>query len=115
MVHVTAVFEVPATVAVNCVDSPARIFAFDGVTVTIVEPDEDPGSEGDVGLGLVVVVFAMPPQAHAASARSSGSICTAECLVEQFVVRITLYTPRLVFCLSIFSNLLATMRYWTKV
>ena len=115
MVQVTAVFEVPVTAAVNCVDSPARILAFGGVTVTIVEPEEDPGSEGDVGLGLVVVVFAMPPHAQATSARRSGSICTAECLVEQFVVRIALCTPRLVFYLPIFSNLSVTIRYWTKV
>ncbi|HEY2819707.1 MAG TPA: hypothetical protein VGJ06_01595 [Candidatus Acidoferrum sp.] len=83
------------TVAINCDVSPARTFAFDGLTVTIVEPEVDPGSDGDVG--LVVVVFAMPPHAQATSARRSGSNCTAEGLVEQFVELIALCTPRLVF------------------
>jgi hypothetical protein len=93
--HVTAVFEFPVTVAINCDELPVRTFAFDGLTVTIVEPEVAPGSEGDVG--LVVVVFAMPPHAQATSARRSGNICTAEYLVEQFAELIVLCTPRLVF------------------
>jgi hypothetical protein len=78
------VFEFPVTVAINCAELPARTFAVDGVTVTVVEPElEDPGSDG-----VVVVVFAMPPQAQATSAKRIGSICaacTAENLVELFV------------------------------
>jgi hypothetical protein len=65
------------------------MFAVDGVTVTVVEPGEL-GLEGDEGLEEVVVVFAMPPHAQATSARRSGHICTAECLVEQFTGRIAL-------------------------
>lgn len=68
--------------AVNCAVSPARTFAVDGVTVTVVEPElEDPGSDGDVG--VVVVVFAIPPHAHATSAKRIGNICAA-CTPERF-------------------------------
>ncbi len=87
--HVTAVLEFPLTVAINCADPPARTLAVDGVTVTIVEVD-DPGSAGDVGLPVVlvvVVVFAIPPHAPATSAKRIGSICaacTAENLAERF-------------------------------
>jgi hypothetical protein len=90
--HVTAVLEFPVTVAMNCAELPARTFAVDGVTVTIVEVGfDDPGSDGDVGLPVVlvvVVVFAIPPHAPATSAKRIGSICaacTAENLTELFV------------------------------
>ena len=81
--------EFPVTVAVNCAELPARTLAVDGVTVTIVEVGfEDPGSDGDVGLPVVlvvVVVFAIPPHAPATSAKRIGSnwvSCTAEHLVD---------------------------------
>ena len=35
--QVTLVFELPETVAENCKESPARILAVEGVTVTVVE------------------------------------------------------------------------------
>ena len=58
------------------------MFAVVGLIVTLVEVGEV-GSEGDVGLELVVVVFAMPPHAQATSARRNGNTCTAQGLVEQ--------------------------------
>jgi hypothetical protein len=94
--QVTAVFEFPLTIALNCAVPPARTLAVDGVTVTVVEPEfEDPGSVGDVGLPVllvVVVVFAIPPHAPATSAQRIGSICaacTAENLAERFAECIT--------------------------
>jgi hypothetical protein len=94
--HVTLEFEFPVTVAVNCADPPARTFAVDGLTVTIVDPGVVGllGLEGDVGLDppvvLVVTVFAIPPQAHATSAKSSGSTCNTGNRVERLVERIAL-------------------------
>jgi hypothetical protein len=92
--HVTLVFEFPVTVAVNCADPPARTFAVEGLTVTIVEPGVV-GFEGDVGFEppvppVVVAVFATPPHAHATSAKSSGSPCSTERLVEPLIERIAL-------------------------
>jgi hypothetical protein len=85
--QVTAVFEFPLTVAVNGNALPARMFAVDGVTVTVVEVAEpDPGSDGDVGFG-VVVVFAIPPHAHATSARKIGNMCIA-CTAERLAERL---------------------------
>ena len=82
------------TVAVNCADPPARTFAVDGLTVTIVDPGVL-GFEGEVGLDpppvlLVVTVFAIPPHAHATSARSNGAPCSTENRVELLVERIAL-------------------------
>ena len=87
--QVTLVFEFPVTVAVNCADPPARTFAVEGLTVTIVDPgvvgllgfDGDVGFEPPVGFG-VVTVFAIPPHAQATSAKSNGNICSTEDLVE---------------------------------
>jgi hypothetical protein len=63
--HVTAVFELPETTAVNCTESPARMLAAVGLTVM----DVDAGVEGDDGpLGPVVLP---PPQPHNARVRSS--------------------------------------------
>jgi hypothetical protein len=94
--QVTLEFELPVTVAVNCADPPARTFAVDGLTVTIVDPGVVGllGFEGDVGFDppvvLVVTVFAIPPHAHATSARSSGTPCSTENRVELLVERIVL-------------------------
>jgi hypothetical protein len=53
--------------------------------VTVVAPGfEFPGSDGDVGFPLllvVVVVFAIPPHAHATSAKRTGNMCAA-CATE---------------------------------
>jgi hypothetical protein len=69
------------------------MFAVVGLIVTVVEPGVL-GSDGDVGLGLLVVaVFATPPHAQVTSARRSGRVGTAERVVEQLAVRIALGTP----------------------
>lgn len=57
--QVTPVFEFPETVALNWKDSPARILAFDGVTVTVVEVGVV-GPDGVEGLLLKVVVPLQP-------------------------------------------------------
>jgi hypothetical protein len=95
--HVTLEFEFPVTVAVNCADPPARTFAVDGLTVTIVDPGVVGllGFEGEVGLEpplvlVVVTVFAIPPHAHATSASSSGNPCNIENRIELLVERIVL-------------------------
>jgi hypothetical protein len=51
--HVTLVFELPETVALNWKESPARTLAVDGVTVTVVEVGVV-GPDGADGLLLVV-------------------------------------------------------------
>jgi hypothetical protein len=76
------------------------------------------GSEGDVGLGLLVVVavFATPPHAQTTSARRSGRVCTAERIVEQLAVRIAFgHTAKAVLVLHLFWKGAAALRYWTKV
>jgi hypothetical protein len=111
----TLVFEFPDTVAVNANALPARIFAVVGLTVTIVAPGV-PGSEGDVGLGLLVVeVFATPPHAQVTSARRSGRLCTAERIFEQLAERIALGHTSKGFLLPSFWKPHARFRYWTKV
>jgi hypothetical protein len=107
--QVTLVFEFPVTVAVNCADPPARTFAVEGLTVTIVDPGVVGllGFEGDVGLDpplvpVVVAVFTMPPHAHATSARSSGSPCSTERLVEPLIERIALTHLEWFACCIIF-------------
>lgn len=57
--HVTLVFELPETVALNWKESPARILAVDGVTVTVVEVGVV-GPDGVDGLLLEVVVPLQP-------------------------------------------------------
>jgi hypothetical protein len=79
-----------------------------------------PGLEGGVGLEppvvlVVVVVFAIPPHAHATSAKSSGSPCSAERLVEPLIERIALTHLEWFAVLWIFSVSAASARYWTEV
>jgi hypothetical protein len=54
--------ELPETVAVNGNESPARMFALVGLTVTVVEV----GVEGVDGVLLEVVVALQPPSTPAA-------------------------------------------------
>lgn len=111
----TAVLEFPETVAMNANEAPARIFAVVGLTVTVVEPGVL-GSEGDVGLGLLVdAVFATPPHAQVTSARRSGRVCTTERVVEQLAVRIALGTPVKGFRAAIILEGHVRFGYWTKV
>jgi hypothetical protein len=58
--QVTAVFELPETVAVNGKESPARILAVEGATVIVVVPGAE-GVEGVEGLLFEVVVALHPP------------------------------------------------------
>jgi hypothetical protein len=107
--HVTLEFEFPVTVAVNCADPPARTFAVDGLTVTIVAPGVVGllGFEGDVGFDplvvLVVTVFAIPPHAHATSAKRRGIPWSTENRVELLVERIGLTHLALVLFLHYFQ------------
>jgi hypothetical protein len=63
--QVTAVLELPETVAVNWNDSPARMFALVGLTVTLVEVGVE-GADGVVGVLLELVVALQPPSNAAA-------------------------------------------------
>jgi hypothetical protein len=90
------------------------MLAVDGLTVTVID-DPLPGSDAEPGLGVVVVVFAMPPHAHATSAKSSGSACTAERLSERFVECIGWTHLEMVFFLQAFSSFSGIKGYWTEV
>jgi hypothetical protein len=59
--QVTAVLELPETVAVNGNESPARMFALLGLTVTEVEIGVE-GVDGVVGVLLELVVALSAPQ-----------------------------------------------------
>ena len=63
--QVTAVLELPETVAMNGNESPARMFALVGLTVTVVEVGVE-GVDGVVGVLLEVVVALQPPSDPAA-------------------------------------------------
>jgi len=63
--QVTAVLELPETVAVNGNESPARMFALVGLTVTVVEAGVE-GVDGVVGVLLEVVVALQPTSTPAA-------------------------------------------------
>jgi hypothetical protein len=63
--QVTAVLELPETVAVNGNESPARMFALLGLTVTEVEVGVE-GVDGVVGVLLELVVALQPPSNPAA-------------------------------------------------
>lgn len=68
--QLTAVFELPETVAENEKESPARMFAVAGVTVTEVEE----GVEGAVGVeGLLLeVVVPLQPQSKSTTKMESN-------------------------------------------
>jgi hypothetical protein len=70
--QVTAVLELPETVAVNKNDSPARMFALVGLTVTDVEVGVE-GVDGVVGVLLEVVVALQPPNTPAARTATTKS------------------------------------------
>ena len=71
--HVTLVFELPETVALNWKESPARILAVDGVTVTVVKVGVV-GPDGVDGLLLEVVVPLQPLSSRIAKIGSSFMI-----------------------------------------
>ena len=73
--QVTAVLELPETVAVNRNESPARMFALVGLTVMDVEVGGVEGVDGVVGVLLELVAALQPPSDPAARtpAASTGS------------------------------------------
>ena len=66
--QVMAVLELPETVAVKVNESPARMFALVGLTVTVVEVGVEgaDGADGVVGVLLELVVALQPPSNPAA-------------------------------------------------
>jgi hypothetical protein len=73
--QVTPVLELPETVAVNWNDSPARMFALVGLTVTEVEVGVEgaDGADGVVGVLLELVVALQPPSNPAARTPATTS------------------------------------------
>jgi hypothetical protein len=73
--QVTAVLELPETVAVNGNESPARMFALVGLTVTEVEVGVEgaDGADGVVGVLLELVVALQPPSNPAARTPATTS------------------------------------------
>jgi hypothetical protein len=74
--QLTAVFAFPVTVAENWKESPARIFAVVGVTVTEVEV----GVEGAVGVEGLLLEVVVPLQPQSKSSPNMESKFFVECM-----------------------------------
>jgi len=77
--QVTAVFELPVTVAVNANELPARIFAVVGETLTATAP----GVDGCEGLGLLGDEEAAVPEQPPSTTTKIGNVRVTNALASR--------------------------------